>query len=387
MKRRVAAILLVLTLMITPALAFSDVGESDWYAGAVDILVQDGVLADLPGQPFMPDAPVRWGEFLSMALRAKGVEPGEDPAGAALRAGWLSDLPPAEALDRPISRCEAAEILWKATGAVQPAYAVRPKGGITDEAEIPARYLAAMRQCYLLGIFTGAESSRQFHGDDTVRRGEAALLIARLGHPERRAVPETETVEDFSQLLGECVTYTTSLADRNFNIDKAAKAINGTILEPGEQFSFYKVVGNPGKAEGYRLAPAIQGVTHVASYGGGLCQDATNLFNAALKANLRIDERHNHSLKSTYVKAGYDATIYFGATHLDLKFTNVYDSPIRVDLTFNSKTRALTCRIYGASTVKVPEVKLHTTGGGKSYTLYRTVDGKVNYTTKSTYQK
>lgn len=387
MRRRIAAMMLVAVLLATPALAFSDVGEGDWYAGAVEALVQDGVLTDLPGQPFSADAPVRWGEFLAMALKAKGISAGADPAGAARKAGWLSGLPPAEALDRPICRYEAAEILWKATGSIQPAYAIRPKGGITDEAEIPARYLAAVRQCYLLGIFTGGESSRQFHGGDTVRRSEAVLLISRLGHPEQRAVPETETVEDFSQILGECVTYTTALTDRNFNIDKAAKAINGTVLEPGEQFSFYRVVGNPGKAEGYRLAPAIAGVTHVSSYGGGLCQNATTIFNAALKANLRIDERHNHSLKSTYIAPGYDATIYFGGNFLDFKFTNVYDSPIRVEMTFNRKTRALTCRIYGASTVEVPAVKLYTTGGGKSWNLYRTVDGKINYSTKSVYQK
>lgn len=389
MRRRAAALIFAVYLLLTPALAFSDVGEGDWYDTAVRTLVADGILEDRPGRPFQGGAPVSRGEFLSLVLRIQGLPCGEDPeacARAAVQAGLLEGDCPQAALSATLSRYEAAEILWRAMGAGRPPADLQPKGGIADEGVIPGRYLPAVRQGYLTGLFTGTEGDRRFSGESAVNRREAAVLLLRLGHPEYRIVPETEQILDFSQVLGSCVTYTTKLADRNFNIEKAAGAIDGTVLQPGEQFSFYKVVGNPGRAEGYRLAPAVAGKDHIASYGGGLCQNATTLFNAALYANLQIDERHCHSLKSTYVAPGYDATIYFGERSLDFKFTNTLPCPIRVEMTYDAASRALTCRIYGAARVTLPKVELSAGGGGHKWTLTRKADGVVNYTAKSTYQ-
>lgn len=393
MRRYAAAFFLALFALVLPAQAFSDVGEGDWYAEALDTLIADGILMDQLGQPFQSTSPVSRAEFLALVLRASDIAfpAGENwrvsCASAALNAGILKETYASDTLNRPISRYEAAEILWRALGSEEPSASVRLTGGITDEENIPARYLSAVRQCYLSGLFTGSKDNRQFSGETIVSRQEAVALILRLRHPDRRVIPPTEQISDFEQLLGECVTYTTHLADRNYNINRAANTITGTVLQPGEQFSFYRVVGNPGWAQGYRKAPAISGTSTFAAYGGGLCQNATTLFNAALRANLRIDERYCHSMKSNYIDPGYDATIYYGGPRLiDFKFTNTLSCPIRIDMSFHPDSLALTCQIYGASWVELPDVSLSTTGSGHHWTLYRKVDGVVNYTTKSSYQ-
>ena len=394
MKRRIAAGCLVLLLLVTPAYAFADVGGGDWYAKFLTALTADGIIADQPGQAFQPAAPVTRAEFLAMVLRAKGVtlSGGADwqsaCASAAVSAKLLTGSCAPETLDRPITRFEAAEILWRANGCTEAPFYVKLSGGIADQADIPARYQDAVLQCYLSGLFHGSKNDRRFAGDTIVIRSEAVVLVARLKHPELRAKPEVDEQVNYSLLLGECVTYTTNLVNRNYNINRAANAISGTIIQPGGQFSFYHVVGNPGKAQGYRQAPAIAGTDTFQAYGGGLCQNASTLFNAALQANMRIDERHNHSMKSNYIGPGRDATIYFGgARPLDFKFTNTLSCPIKVVMTYNSSTRALTCQIYGSSWETKPNVSISTSGSGNQWTLTRKVNGVVNYTTRSTYRK
>ncbi|MCI8477954.1 MAG: hypothetical protein HFE97_06345 [Oscillospiraceae bacterium] len=393
MRRCIAAVLMVLLLLVTPVCAFSDVGANDWYSKALSALVADGIITDQPGQIFYAQAPVTRAEFLAMVLRAKGVTLPSGPdwqtacASAAVSAKLLTGSCTPETLDRPICRFEAAEILWRATGSVKPLSYIELVGGIADQADIPARYQTAVLQCYLTGLFHGSKNDRRFAGDTIVIRSEAVVLVARLKHPELRAKPEIREQVDYSLLLGECVTYTTNLTDRNYNINLAAKSINGTIIAPGQQFSFYRVVGNAGKAQGYRKAPAISGSETFQAYGGGLCQNASTLFNAALLANMQIDERHNHSLISNYIGAGRDATIYFGgARPLDFKFTNTLSCPIKVVMTYNPNTRALTCQIYGSSWEKKPNVTISTSGSGNRWTLTRKVNGVVNYTTRSVYR-
>jgi vancomycin resistance protein YoaR len=113
------------------------------------------------------------------------------------------------------------------------------------------------------------------------------------------------------------------------NIQLACKKINNTILLPGEQFSFHAITGNSNLPEnGWKRAIEIVNNKFVEGYGGGICQVSTTLYNAVLKAGLRIDERHTHSLPVPYISRGHDATVDYPS--LDLKFTNTLDAPVRI---------------------------------------------------------
>ena len=117
--------------------------------------------------------------------------------------------------------------------------------------------------------------------------------------------------------------------------------------------------------------------------GGGVCQLSSTIFQTVLKGNFSIVERHNHSLKVSYVPVGGDATVQW--TSLDFQFRNNYDCDVRLE--FSVKDGKLTCSIYAKEEVDVPKVEVKVKNNGKnSYTLTRYADGKKNYTTKSKYK-
>ncbi len=109
----------------------------------------------------------------------------------------------------------------------------------------------------------------------------------------------------------------------------ACKAINGTILNPGDTFSFNKVVGERTKAKGYQDAIVFgeDGVSEEGT-GGGVCQVASAIYYAALKADMKIVERTEHMYVVDYVPMGMDATVYWG--NLDFKFQNSSPSPLAI---------------------------------------------------------
>lgn len=119
-------------------------------------------------------------------------------------------------------------------------------------------------------------------------------------------------------------------ADRTKNLELACAAIDGTILNPGEIFSFNKVVGERTPEKGYRPATIYQaGGKSEAETGGGVCQVASTIYEAVLYADLDVVERAPHMFTVTYVDMGQDATIYWGS--LDFKFKNSTKHPIRID--------------------------------------------------------
>jgi len=160
--------------------------------------------------------------------------------------------------------------------------------------------------------------------------------------------------------------------NRTHNVRLAARKFDGTILGPGEVFSFNRWVGPRLARYGYRLAPIftrLDGANEVRDeVGGGICQCATTVYNAALLANLQILERRPHSKIVHYAPAGRDATVYFGLS--DLRFRNTLSHPV-----------ALFARVRGfkftVTFVGYPEdkadVDLRVTRRGNSYHLIRTV--------------
>ncbi len=134
-----------------------------------------------------------------------------------------------------------------------------------------------------------------------------------------------------------------AIPNRVHNIALGAAAINGTLLAPGEIFSFERIVGEPTREKGYREAPVIVGGRLVPGLGGGLCQVSSTLYNAALLANLKIVERYNHSLTIGYLPVGRDASISIGSADLKFKNSRKHHLLIGAEL----KDGRLTVRFFG----------------------------------------
>ena len=133
----------------------------------------------------------------------------------------------------------------------------------------------------------------------------------------------------FPDLLATYTTrYDPTNKNRSNNLTIAAGKINGTILMPGEIFSYNKVVGARTIAAGYKEAGAYAGGKVVKDVGGGICQISSTIYNTALLANLEIVDRSNHQFLTSYVPVSRDATVSWGG--LDFKFKNTRTYPIKI---------------------------------------------------------
>lgn len=119
-----------------------------------------------------------------------------------------------------------------------------------------------------------------------------------------------------------------SSSSRIFNIQKGADLINGTKLAPGETFSTNDTLGVRTLSRGWKEANAyVSGTTEIQA-GGGVCQLSSTLYNAAVKADLKIVSRRNHSMPVSYIDKGLDATINSVGNMIDFKFSNNTDNDI-----------------------------------------------------------
>lgn len=118
--------------------------------------------------------------------------------------------------------------------------------------------------------------------------------------------------------------------DRTTNLTLACQAINGTVLKPGEVFSFNSVVGERTPEKGYKegIIYADGGKSEMES-GGGICQVVSSVYMCALTADMTIVERQPHMYPVSYVPSGCDATVYWGVA--DFKFKNDYENDIMID--------------------------------------------------------
>lgn len=151
-------------------------------------------------------------------------------------------------------------------------------------------------------------------------------LVAEIVEPKGTR----EELTKIQDLLGTYNTnYNSSTQNRCDNISVAAGKIDGTILYPGDEFSVYEAIGPLDASNGYELAGAYENGQTVQSYGGGVCQVSTTLYNAVILAELEITERFNHSMIVTYVSPSMDAAI--AGDYKDLKFVNNQDAPIYIE--------------------------------------------------------
>lgn len=122
-----------------------------------------------------------------------------------------------------------------------------------------------------------------------------------------------------------------SQANRNRNMELASQAIDYTVIENGEVFSFNDVVGPRTAERGYKEATIFVGQEKVPGLGGGICQVSSTVYMAAKLTRLEIVERHAHSMPVTYCSREDEATVSWGV--LDFKFRNNTGDPIRLECT------------------------------------------------------
>lgn len=156
----------------------------------------------------------------------------------------------------------------------------------------------------------------------------------------------------------ELATYSTTYASSNYNrsqnISIATNSVNGTVLMPGETFSYNETLGQRTTAKGYREAGAYVNGQLSNEVGGGICQVSSTLYNAALLTNLEIVARTNHSFESSYVPAGQDATVSWRSP--DFQFKNNREYPIKIVASAGSGK--VTFIIYGVKSPDDYEVKI-----------------------------
>lgn len=140
-----------------------------------------------------------------------------------------------------------------------------------------------------------------------------------------------------------------SIPNRIYNITLAATRINGILIEPNEEFSFNKALGDVSSFTGYKQAYVISGGKTILGDGGGVCQVSTTFFRALLNAGLPITERSAHAYRVGYYEQdsppGFDATIYVPS--VDLKFKNDTGNYILIQSVIDPDSQRLTIMFYG----------------------------------------
>lgn len=189
-----------------------------------------------------------------------------------------------------------------------------------------------------------------------VKKAEAEIIV-------ERTPPEVTTDEvnklGINERIGRGESYYAhSIPNRIYNVALASSRVNSTLIPPGEEVSFNKLVGEVSSATGYRPAYIIQAGRTVLGDGGGLCQVSTTMFRAAMNAGLPIIERWGHAYRVSYYelnsKPGVDATVI--APSKDFRFVNDTPGHILIQTINNPKTLHLVIEIYGTSDGRVATV-------------------------------
>lgn len=173
--------------------------------------------------------------------------------------------------------------------------------------------------------------------------GSVTLVMA-VDEPQGKA----EDLLQVKDVLGSFTTsYSSSGRDRSGNVSNGCEKINGTTVYPGETFSTYDAVKPFSEENGYFMAGSYLNGKVVDSIGGGICQVSTTLYNAVLRAELEVTERHNHSMIVTYVDPSADAAIAESAGK-DFTFVNNTEYPIYIE--GYTQDKKITFNIYGVET-------------------------------------
>ena len=147
-----------------------------------------------------------------------------------------------------------------------------------------------------------------------------------------------------------------SARERVQNIVNAAGKFKGTVIPPGEEFSFYKAVGDVSAANGFVDSLIIRGDRTETGVGGGVCQVSTTVFRAAFWGGFPIVERYPHSyVVSWYGEPGYDASIFTPSA--DFRFLNDTAHYLLVKPEVDTEQGRMTFHIYGTKPDRVVEAE------------------------------
>lgn len=193
---------------------------------------------------------------------------------------------------------------------------------------------------------TGIDFDKEYLSSMIAENPEAEEYAIELQYSKAELTVQDLGMEAFPNLLGSWSTKYVNNPDRTTNLRLAANKIDGTVIMPGEIFSYNKVVGKRTIAAGYKHAAIYQDGEVTDGLGGGICQISTNLYNAAIDAGMLIEERRNHMFVPTYADAGKDATVVWGST--DFKFENRRAYPIKIETSVTGGIASV--KIYGLKT-------------------------------------
>ena len=182
----------------------------------------------------------------------------------------------------------------------------------------------------------------------------------------------------FRHSFGTSNTNHTADSARTTNLRLACAALDGTIINPGQEFSFNAIVGERTAAKGYQYGTIYSNQGNESQIGGGICQVATGCYQAALMAGMEITERHVHMYSVSYCPGGLDATVYWGS--LDVKFRNPWTMPVRLNASVSGGQVHVSIdgTNFWGYYIRLSSEYL----GGLSYRAYRTVyrpDGTVYF--------
>lgn len=220
--------------------------------------------------------------------------------------------------------------------------------------------------------YSGAEKGRAID-EETLRNDiRTAFSAKQFGASIRVKSQETEpefneeTAKEMYKTIGTYTTKSTNNADRNSNLNLACNAIDGLVLQVGDEFSFNNTTGNRTAERGYKEAAAYSNGEIVSEPGGGVCQVASTLYNAVIFSGLEVTERHAHTYAPTYVTPGEDATVsYDGYNGPDLRFTNTSSAAMVIRAHYENQT--VTCSIIGIPILAEGEkISMHSEKIGES---------------------
>lgn len=175
------------------------------------------------------------------------------------------------------------------------------------------------------------------------------FLVASTELKPKVSIKDTNTF-GIVEKIGEGVSnFTHSSPEREYNLTHAAHKLHGILVPPGENFSYNRAIGDISQETGFKPGYIIKDGRTVLGDGGGVCQDSTTLFRAALNTGLPIVERHAHAYRVRYYendrKPGFDATVF--APSVDFRFKNDTPSYILIQATVDPVKKTLLIEFYG----------------------------------------
>ncbi len=225
-----------------------------------------------------------------------------------------------------------------------------PENAYVDESVTPNRYVSEKK-----GFDVDITKLKQILSEqENQTEGKSISFDLTVLEPKVKLSDITKNLYN-DKLSGVTTYFDASQKARANNLSLALSYLNGKIVMPGETFSYNATIGDTTASKGYLEAATFKAGTVVMELGGGICQTTSTLYDAALKANLGIVERHQHGLPVGYVQPSLDATVY--SPVLDFKFKNNRKYPVKIIASY-SNSGSLNISIYGTKEETEYEIEL-----------------------------